>query len=695
MVRPLTGFPMPTPKINLRILNESILYRFEQIEGYPVESGQHSTPSPGHVDFEHSIPRLLLDTDSNTQSESKLPREAASVNLGQDISPTLTHRVSCKDGDIWLAGSALLCSCPDCNAPMTIRVWLGLADCWRCPTSLSLTEEQIHAVNQLTQKAKPARSPAALPVPPPARKTVELKPQPTTHSPQPTPVARWSEDELELLSRTSSLAHFVRNGFVGTPAWLVSLILHVIVILILGLIVFRDQPAPQPTITLSTSLSSDDRLGGEIRFENPANELRDDFKMASEMTKGENELRQFMEKANRDAKSLQTDPIPLAPLKDLERVRKNITTNPDRRMSFEARDPRIRSEIVRKEGGTTLTEAAVARGLRWLVSVQNSDGGWSLKNYANHKKPNNASDIMATSLALLPLLGAGQTHEFGLYKSNVAAGLAWLIKRQKTNGDLRAGFSGQAGMYAHGQASIVLCEAYAMTGDQAFQQPAQNAIQFIESAQHGKGGWRYQPGQPGDTSVFGWQMMALQSAQAPNIDLEINASTLKLADYFLDQVSAPASFARRRNKRLPTGSAYAYLPGKSATAAMTAEAILCRMYLGWKKDDPRLSVAVKWLIDDHLPSQRSPNLYYWYYGTQVMHHYGGNSWETWNRKMRELLISTQNTRGSNSGSWDPGKFEWGTQGGRIYTTALAVCTLEVYYRHLPLFDPIELNSESK
>ena len=686
---------MPKPKINLRILNESILHRFDQMEGYQSEIGQPHGNSLGYADSNHSIPLLFLDSDPVPSPEAKRPSEAPLLNSGQDISPTLTHRVSCKDGDIWLAGSALLCSCPDCIAPMTIRVWLGLADCWRCQTSISLTEEQIHAVNRLTQKTKTEYSAAPLPVPMPAKKTIGLTPKATENPPEPTSTTPWTEAELESLSRTSSIARFVRNRFVVTPAWLISLIVHLIIILILGLIVFRDQSPPQPTITLSTSLSADDRIGGEIRFENPANELRDDFKMASEMTKGENELRQFIEKASRDAQSLQTDPLPVAPLKDIERVRQNITTNPDRRMSFDARDPRIRSEIVRKAGGTTLTEAAVARGLRWLISVQNSDGGWSLKNYSNHKKPNNASDIMATSLALLPLLGAGQTHEFGIYKSNVAAGLAWLIKRQKTDGDLRAGFSGQAGMYAHGQAAIVLCEAYAMTGDQAFQQPAQNAIRFIESAQHGKGGWRYQPGQPGDTSVFGWQMMALQSAQAPNINLEVNSSTLKLADYFLDQVSAPASFARRRNKRLPTGSAYAYLPGKPATPAMTAEAILCRMYLGWKKDDPRLSVAVKWLMDDHLPNKRNLNLYYWYYGTQVMHHYGGDSWDTWNRKMRELLISTQNTRGSNSGSWDPGKFEWGTQGGRIYTTALAVCTLEVYYRHLPLFDPIELNSENE
>ena len=145
---------MPKPKINLRILNESILRRFDQMEGYQSEIGQPHKNSLGYVDSNHSIPLLFLDSDPVPSPEAKRPSEAPLLNSGQDISPTLTHRVSCKDGDIWLAGSALLCSCPDCIAPMTIRVWLGLADCWRCQTSISLTEEQIHAVNRLTQKTK-------------------------------------------------------------------------------------------------------------------------------------------------------------------------------------------------------------------------------------------------------------------------------------------------------------------------------------------------------------------------------------------------------------------------------------------------------------------------------------------------------------------------------------------------------------
>jgi hypothetical protein len=623
----------------------------------------------------------------------RIDEPSASPDSGQsssesnpDLNQTARHRIACKSGDIWVEGNTLLCSCPDCNAPMTIRIWLELADCWRCQACLSLTEEQVDAAKQLVRERTTT--------PPPTRSQQSTAIAPSLPTPVPVQFSATEDQrrrELERLTRSSLAAKVLRRGFSMTPAWLVSFLLHLIVILLLALIVFGDRETAQEAITLSTFLEAERTEGGQVRFENPLDALQDDLELASEMEIGDREIRNVLQRARQDAQQLQIDPSPIARLPDLDVVRNNITTRPDRLMSFAARDPRVRAEIVRREGGTTITEAAVARGLRWLASVQNQDGSWSLRDYAKHNRPTNKGDIMGTSLALLPMLGAGQTHEFGIYKKNVAAGLAWMIANQESNGDLRAGYLRQAGMYAHGQATIVLCEALAMTGDQKLQEPAQLAINFIEDAQHDQGGWRYQPGQAGDTSVFGWQMMALQSGRAPQLNLDVDDATLKLADYFLDQVAVPARFANRAKTPLPRGSAYCYQRGRGPTAAMTAEAILCRIYLGWKKRDPRLSSAVKWLITDHLPNQREPNLYYWYYGTQVMHHYGGQSWKTWNDRMRELLISSQETRGKYPGSWDPREFEWGPRGGRIYTTSLAVCTLEVYYRHLPIFKQIELD----
>ena len=122
------------------------------------------------------------------------------------------------------------------------------------------------------------------------------------------------------------------------------------------------------------------------------------------------------------------------------------------------------------------------------------------------------------------------------------------------------------GMYAHGQAAIVLIEAYAMTGDEKLHEPAQRAIRFIEHAQHERGGWRYQPGQPGDTSVFGWQLMALQSARASGSNLQIDEATLKLANYYLDLVS-PRSSAREvsenKERYRQAGVLYRYQPDAS------------------------------------------------------------------------------------------------------------------------------------
>ena len=608
-----------------------------------------------------------------------------------DLNITGCHEVFTRLGPIKFDGSALLCRCPDCYAPMTIRLWLGLADCWRCPSSVALDE---HLVAKIKEAAELEAEEVELPAPPPTPAEFFTRGPLDTVAPKfntgaPNPIHGFDteiSDELDRLTNRSALARLLRRIFRITPAWLVSFLLHSIAMLILAMIVFGDAAATfDEAITLSTFLDSSDRLGGDIRIESPIDTLADDIAIATKMQAGENEARDAIQQAAVDALELRVEPRSEMRLPNLSQVKKNITSQAGYQMSFASRDPRVRAEIVEKEGGTNLTEASVARGLRWLASVQNEDGSWSLKNYDQSDRPGNKGDSMGTALALLPFLGAGQTHEYGIYQSTVSAGLRWLMENQNEDGDLRANIKTQAGMYAHGQATIVLCEALALTGDRQFLDPVQRGVNFIEHSQHRLGGWRYRPGQPGDTSVFGWQMMALQSAKAARMEVELRSETFTLADQFLDSVVANP----KKTKTIP-GSTYAYQPHKAATEIMTAEAILCRMYLGWRKDDPRLKAAIAWLIEEHLPSRKDPNLYYWYYGTQVMHHFGGQPWEEWNESIRTLLIESQDSRGRYPGSWSPNDFEWGKKGGRIYTTSMAVCTLEVYYRHLPLFKLLEL-----
>ena len=123
---------------------------------------------------------------------------------------------------------------------------------------------------------------------------------------------------------------------------------------------------------------------------------------------------------------------------------------------------------------------------------------------------------------------------------------------------------------------------------------------------------------------------------------------------------------------------------------MTAAGLLCKMYLDWDENQGKLRAGIR-VLDEMGPNP--DDMYYNYYATQVMHHWGGPEWDRWNKVMREHLIQTQILDGHATGSWnvaDP----HGYAGGRLYMTSLALLTLEVYYRHLPLYqkDRIEIPS---
>jgi hypothetical protein len=57
-------------------------------------------------------------------------------------------------------------------------------------------------------------------------------------------------------------------------------------------------------------------------------------------------------------------------------------------------------------------------------------------------------------------------------------------------------------------------------------------------------------------------------------------------------------------------------------------------------------------------------------------------------QLRDLLVSTQHTKGALAGSWNPVD-QREKPGGRLYSTVLRLLMLEVYYRHLPLYQQLE------
>jgi hypothetical protein len=354
--------------------------------------------------------------------------------------------------------------------------------------------------------------------------------------------------------------------------------------------------------------------------------------------------------------------------------------------ALSGRGKAARGALVRSKGGNQASEEAVEMALAWLAAHQLQNGAWS---FDTRLPPCNGrctapgmhttSFNGATAIALLPFLGAGQTHLDGQYKEHIKRGLYFLtrsIKLSKNGGSL---WENAGTMYSHGLGAITLCECYGMTRDPDLAQPAQLTLNFIHYAQDPlRGGWRYQPQEAGDTSIVGWQVMALKSGHMAY--LRVNPAAVKKAYLFLDTVQAN------------DGATYGYtVPGESET--LSAVGLLCRMLLGWKKENPALAKGIERLV---LKGPDSANMYYNYYATQAIFQYTGGHgsiWNEWNEKMRDFLIATQSREGHEKGSWYlPGDGHNAT-GGRLYVTAMATMILEIYYRHMPIYQEKAVEEE--
>ena len=294
-------------------------------------------------------------------------------------------------------------------------------------------------------------------------------------------------------------------------------------------------------------------------------------------------------------------------------------------------------------------------------------------------------DVGVTGLAMLAMLGEGSTLTRGPYKANLKRAVAWLQSQQEDNGRFGTNAAHDF-IYDHAIATFAICEAYGLSQSKQLKSVAQSGINYLESHRNPYSVWRYQPrDNDNDLSGTSWCLMACVSAKY--WQLEVNQSALDLGASYLDMVTTPDgrhgyTKGGERSSRLP-GTHSEQFPNEKGEA-LTAAGLYCRLVLGQKPaQQPAIPRAAKLLAakpPKWSKDEGTIDFYYWFYGTFAMSRMGGEDLRTWNEHLRAAVLVHQAQEGSASGSWDPVGV-WGDIGGRVASTALAVLSLEAYFRY--------------
>lgn len=312
------------------------------------------------------------------------------------------------------------------------------------------------------------------------------------------------------------------------------------------------------------------------------------------------------------------------------------------------------------------TEIAVLRGLRWLVSCQNKDGAWGEK----------AEELEAsTGLALLAFIGHGETPASTEYGKSVEAGLKYLLSIQKATN--LTNWPGNQLAISHAVSTWAICDGYSLTLIPFLQSNGDEGLRIVIKGQRPSGLWdefyRMDDGQD-DMEASIWQVLALQSGKRAGSQLDGLQNCLD---------KAAAGMEKALDTNLDTG---------------TKAGLVFGMQLCGQTSKPVVQNAITNLFaltsDWNAPSFNDP-IFRWYLITEAIFQNGGKPWGVWNRQFAPMLVNHQvkqeRSGGVTLGYWDsPGKQE---RFGRVYSTALSLLMLEIYYQfnslnRLPAYDRI-------
>lgn len=348
-------------------------------------------------------------------------------------------------------------------------------------------------------------------------------------------------------------------------------------------------------------------------------------------------------------------------------------------------------------------EAAVKRALVWLKNNQQDDGSWGRRE--KYEKTYNEAFC---GLAILAFLAHGETTTSQEFGDTVRRAIQFLVAKQNEKGEF-APTDTDHGTYTQCICTYAISEAYGMMRIPELRGVMERAVQRVIDGQQTSGAYDYKFAKQNqrDTSLAGWAGQCMKAAYIAGAK---NAGLKEAMEKVVEDV--------KRASREEDGTFWYRDIGKSRhTLNITAIGCLTLQLLGHAQDKEcqkgldalsNLEYTIsgskrakfKGAVCDWEDPMEWP-MYAWYYISQAKFHQGGDAWRRWNAQFAPQFIRAQWIDDPNNkelyGSWisaginNKGNNFDGHEDNynRIYATTLAALTLQVYYRHLPTYQPIK------
>jgi hypothetical protein len=313
------------------------------------------------------------------------------------------------------------------------------------------------------------------------------------------------------------------------------------------------------------------------------------------------------------------------------------------------------------------TQAAIKKGLDYLVNTQRHDGSWmsagSMGSYP----------AVMTSLAGLALLASGSTPLEGPYSRNVRKAMEYMMSIADPASGLIAGPGGEGrSTYGHGFGMLFLAECYGSERDAEtrarLKEILEKAIQLTAGSQSRNGGWFYTPQardqDEGSTTVT--QIQGLRACR--NAGVKVPPSTIQRAAKYLADCQNPDG-----------GISYSYSNRGGSRPPISAAAV-ATLYAAGRYDDPMAHRCIDYIVRTIIPEINHPSgsghwFYTHFYMAQAMYQLHDRRYDKYFPVLRESLLTLQ----SPDGSWQ------GDGVGTIYGTGIACIVLQLPYDYLPIF----------